>query len=94
MRANQDAETLLFLGVNFTRLQTSLPPDPSLYILDNNSPAIYRFSLQLNLDRLLKPALDNGTEIPPKPASAFAVSPSQIVFIAYRDKVFYAPLAY
>jgi hypothetical protein len=77
----------------FNQMQTTRPPDPSLYLLDPSSQAIYHFSLRLTYQRQLRP-LDNpdattSTEI--EPASAFAISPdSRLVFLASGNQVMYA----
>ena len=77
----------------FNQMQSTRPPDPSLYLLDPSSQAIYHFSLRLTYQRQLRPLsnLDsaNSTEI--EPASAFAISPdNRIVFMALGDQVIYA----
>ncbi len=77
----------------FSQMQTTRPPDPSLYLLDPGSQAIYHFSLRLTYQRQLRP-LGNpeataSTEI--EPASAFAISPdSRLAFLASGNQVMYA----
>lgn len=77
----------------FNQMQTTRPPDPSLYLLDPGSQAIYHFSLRLTYQRQLRPLDDpdatTSTEI--EPASAFAISPdSRLVFLASGNQVMYA----
>ena len=90
MRLIQSDNTLLFEETLFTQMQTSSQPEPSLYLLDPQSSSIFRFSLQLNLDRLFRPDTATDVEIPKTPVTAFAITPTREVFIAYGNQVFYA----
>ena len=73
----------------FSQIQFSPPPEPSIYVLDPQTQAIYRFSVRLTLDRQLRPDGSN-LEIP---ASAFTVNRNDhAVFLALGNEVFYAPL--
>jgi hypothetical protein len=90
--ARREEETLLFPDAFFAQLITTEPPDPSLFLLDINSPSIYHFSLQLNLDRQLQPSLYSDPPTPDPPATAFSISPSRVVFLAYANQVFYTSL--
>lgn len=92
MRPGMDDRTLIFPNAYFTQIQASLPPDPSLFLMDVNAPAIYRFSLQLNLDRLFQPSLYGDIQLPQPPSTAFTLSPSRVLFLAYGNEVIYASL--
>jgi len=72
----------------FDQIAYSPPPDPSLYLLDPQNQAIYHFSLRLNLDRQYRPLqpLAEGA------ATAFAISPTRMAFLAIGNQVFYAAL--
>jgi hypothetical protein len=72
----------------FDQIAYSPPPDPSLYLLDPQNQAIYHFSLRLNLDRQYRPLqpLADG------PATAFAISPTRLAFLAIGNQVYYAAL--
>jgi len=73
----------------FSQIQFSPPPEPSIYMLDPQTQAIYRFSVRLTLDRQFRPD-ESGMEIP---ASAFSVNRNNhAVFIALGNNVYYAPL--
>jgi hypothetical protein len=77
----------------FIEALSTQPPDPSLYLLDPGTPAIYHFSLRLAYQRRLQPQASVVTSGPlsAKPASAFALSPdSRLVFLAYGNDVVYA----
>ncbi|MEM5776412.1 MAG: hypothetical protein AAGU05_15520, partial [Anaerolineaceae bacterium] len=90
MRPIQSDDTLLFEGTLFAQMQTSSQPEPSLYLFDPLSSSIYRFSLQLNLDRLFRPDTAADVEIPKNAATAFAITSTREVFIAFGNQVFYA----
>ncbi|MCJ7624552.1 MAG: hypothetical protein MUO76_13705 [Anaerolineaceae bacterium] len=92
LRPGREEETLLFPDAFFAQVITTEPPDPSLFLLDINSPSIDHFSLQLNLDRQLKPSLYSEPPTPDPPATAFSISPSRVVFLAYANQVYYASL--
>lgn len=74
----------------FTEIQFSPPPDPSIYLLDPTTQAIYHFSLRLTLQRQYRPQMDDRA--PEESATAFAVSPNRTVFLAFGRQVFYANL--
>jgi hypothetical protein len=73
----------------FSQIQFSPPPEPTIYLLDPNSQAIYRFSIRLTLDHQFR----SQESLPAKPASAFFVNRgNHTVFLALGDQVYYAPL--
>lgn len=73
----------------FSQIQFSPPPEPTIYLLDPNSQAIYRFSLRLTLDRQFR----SHENLPEGPATAFTVNRSNhTVFLAIGNQVYYAPL--
>lgn len=63
-------------------------PGPALYLLDPNNQAVYFSSVQLNLQRQYRPLQSLGEG----QASAFAVSPTRLVFLAVDGQVYYAAL--
>jgi hypothetical protein len=73
----------------FSQIQFSPPPEPTIYLLDPNSRAIYRFSIRLTLDRQFR----SQESLPAEPASAFMVNRSNhTIFLAIGNQVYYAPL--
>jgi hypothetical protein len=72
----------------FTQIQFAPPPDPSLFLLEPKSQAIYHFSLRLMLQRQYRPLRSPGDE----PVSAFTVSAARTVFLALGNRVFFASL--
>lgn len=81
-----------FPEARFLQMATTQPPDPSLFILDTSGPSIYHFSLRLNLQRQLRQDTTSEFQLPNKTATAFAISPSRLVFMAFGNEVFFGPL--
>jgi hypothetical protein len=77
-------------GLSFSQLAFTELPDSALHILDNNSPSIYKFGVQLNLYRILNIDAAQGYDLPHSKPTAFTVSPEQVVFLVYGDELFYA----
>jgi hypothetical protein len=77
----------------FMEVKSTLPPDPSLFLLDSDSQAIYHFSLRLAYIRQYRPQIDLGSIITAAaaPASSFGLSPdNRVVFMALGNQVIYA----
>jgi hypothetical protein len=74
----------------FAKIQNTLPPDPSLFLLEPATRAIYHFSLRnLSFQRQYMP----DRELAPGPATAFAVDNIQrYLFLAIGNQVYYAVL--
>jgi hypothetical protein len=72
----------------FSQIQFAPPPDPSLYMLDPKSQAIYHFSLRLAFQRQFLPFKALSTN----PATAFVISTSRMAFLAVGNRVYYASL--
>lgn len=75
-------------GVTFGEIQFAPPPDPSLYLMEPETNAIYHFSVRLTYQRQYRPA----TPIMEGPTTGFTVSANHQVFMAAGDQVYYAPL--
>jgi hypothetical protein len=73
----------------FSQILYSPPPEPTLYLLDPNSHAIYRFSIRLTLDRQHR----SQEPLPDGPASAFTLDRgNHSIFLALEDQIYSAPL--
>lgn len=81
-----------FPDARFLQMTTTQPPDPSLFILDTSGPSIYHFSLRLNLQRQLRQDTLSDYPLPNKTATAFAISPTRTIFMAFGNEVFFGPL--
>ena len=73
----------------FSEIQFSPPPEPTIYLLDPTSNAIYRFSVRLTLDRQFR----SQENLPAGTNSAFTVNRNNhTIFLAIGNQVYYAPL--
>lgn len=71
-------------GAHFLQMQLTDPPEPSIYMVDPVSNAVYQFSLRLNLVRQYR----SSSPLPEAVASAFTVSPNRALFLAFDDQVY------
>jgi len=76
----------------FSHLAATQPPDPSLYLLEPNSQALYHFSLRLTFQQQLRPfAVLGGSGSQISPATAFALTlDKRVAFLALSNEVYYA----
>jgi len=91
-RPGHSGQILKFQGAHFTQMETTQPPDSSLYILDTSGQAIYHFSLRLNLQTLLRPEAGADTSLPSGPPSAFTITSDRVALFAYGNQVYSANL--
>jgi hypothetical protein len=76
-------------GAYFTEILFAPPPDPSIYMLEPNSQAVYHFSVRLTFQRQYR----SREPLPEGPATAFAISRgNRTVLMAVGNEVFYAGL--
>lgn len=85
------AESQGFSTKAFSRLAYSPPPDPSIYFLEPQEAALYQFSLRLSLNKILRASSTSGV-LPQRAVSAFAVTPSRRVFLAFQQELYVAML--
>jgi len=82
-------ETPIIEGAFFTEILFITPPDPSIYMLEPTSQAVYHFSVRLTFQRQFR----SQQPLPPGPATAFTISQSnRTVIMAIGNEVFYASL--
>jgi hypothetical protein len=74
----------------FTQVMFTSPPDPSLYLFEPKSQAIFHFSLRnLAFQRQYLPLA--ASKLPARDATAFTVSPiRRMLFLAVGNQVYYA----
>jgi hypothetical protein len=72
----------------FNQIYFSSFPERSIFLLDPKSQAVYYFSVLLTLQWQYQPKspLADGK------ASAFAISPNRIAFLALANNVYYAAM--
>lgn len=90
--SGQDMQDLPTLNAQFTQIQTTQPPEPSMFFLDVSGRSIQQFSLSLNYVRRLQPRTDGGDALPDTAPTAFTVTTGRNVIVAYGNQVYLAPL--
>jgi len=79
----------LIEGAFFSQINFSPPPEPTIYMLDPISQAIYRFSVRLTLDRQFR----SQESLSEDPATTFTIDRNNhAIFLAFGNQVYYAPL--
>lgn len=92
-RAGMEPAPLTFPGAQLNQIQTTLPPDPSLFALDISGQAVYHLSQRrLNLQHIYMNKAESDFPFPNQSATAFAVTPNRRVLVAVGSQVFFAPL--
>jgi len=79
-------------GVDFTQIQTTQPPDPSIFFMDSANSAIYHYSLALNMQKQIKPNFVGSFEKPDEGLTAFTVSPYGLIHFAFGYQLFFGYL--
>ena len=77
-----------FEGALFSRLAIDPLNRQSLYVLDQNNSAVYRLSLRLFLDKVIR--ANSATHLPSGQPSAFVVTTNQYLLVAYGNRLFVA----
>jgi hypothetical protein len=81
-----------FPEAQFIQMRMTDAPDSSLYLLDAKSDTVYHFSYARSLQRILHPRMDDGSDSTKMVPTAFAVSPSRLLFIAYSNQIYYGQI--
>ena len=92
LRQGRNIKPLKFPQSQFTEMQGTIPPDPSIFLLDLIGPTIHHFSMQLNLQRQIRPQPYGDTYLPRSAPTAFNISPARTLFLAYGNQLFHAEL--
>jgi|YNPNPStandDraft_1061719.scaffolds.fasta_scaffold00009_14 hypothetical protein len=88
MRTGKSGEPIEFSDEKVIQIVTTAPPDPSVYLLNQQSVSIYHFSLKLNLQFILRPQQDDDYFIPNEPPTAFTITPDHQILIAFGYQIF------
>ncbi len=91
-RLGREKSPWIFLDSRFIEMQTTHLPNSSIYILDEVNRAVYQLSYQLNLEASLKVMPSRTYPIPNQAPTAFAVSTSQSIFLAFANQLYFASL--
>ena len=77
---------------HFIAMQATHLPNSAIYILDETNRAVFQMSYQLNLEATLKIASSRTYPIPVQAPTAFGVSTSQFIFLAFGSQLYFANL--
>ncbi len=81
----------LFATSHFTQVLFAAPPDPSILLLDAEHQNIMRFATRtLELQNQFQPTTGSHNPIPPGTASAVAVSPDHVLYLAVDGQIYFA----
>ena len=92
MRTGQIPEPISFPEANFIQMRLTAAPDSSIYLLDTTAKALFHFSLQRNLQKILHPRFVDGTNLDMLSPTAIAVSSGRIAFMAFGSQIYYSPM--
>ncbi len=79
-------------GVDFTQIQTTQPPDPSVFFMDSQNSAVYHYSLALNMQKQIRPNFIGSISKPEVPITAFTVSPYGLIHFAFGYQLYFGYL--
>jgi hypothetical protein len=91
-RTGAVVKTTAFSNAVFYQMHMTQAPDSSLYFLDTSGKAIYHFSYARNLQGILYPRLTDGENLDKYSPTAFAVTPTRQVFIAFGSLIYYGQM--
>jgi hypothetical protein len=74
-------------------MQATHLPNSSIFILDEVNRAVFQLSYQLNLEATLKVMPRRTYPIPTQAPTAFTVSTSQSIFLAFGNQLYFATLS-
>ena len=88
-RPGKEDQVFNIPGSNYSVIQYTTPPDPSLSILDASNGDIYRFSLRFRLYERLRPDMGDF-EVESPVATAFTIGIDRVAYLAFGHQVFFA----
>ena len=91
-RLGREKNPWLFMDAQFISMQATHVPRSAIYILDGVNHSVYQFSYQLNLENLLKIAPSTTYPVPSSSSTAFGVSATNQLFLAFGNQLFFATL--
>jgi len=92
MRAGGAPEAINFPDAQFVQMKMTAAPDSSIYLLDTHGNSLFHFSLQRNLQRILTPGYLEEEAAPKNEATAVAISPGRLIFVAFGNQVYYGTM--
>lgn len=90
--AGQTPQEVTTMNAQFSQIQATQPPEPSLYFLDVSGRAVYQFSMSLTFVRRMQPTTSSDNPLPNTAPTALAVTGGRNLIVAYDNRVFVAAL--
>lgn len=81
--------TQTITGTKFVQIQTTQPPDPSIYFMDQLNGSVYHFSLAMNMQKQIRPDFVSLQSAPQGDLTAFAVSPYGVIHFAFGHALYF-----
>lgn len=92
-RVGREAAPLRFEDARFIQIQSTQPPDPSLFILDDAGTSIYHFSLRkLNYQRQYRQQINSDFPFPNQLPTSFVITPNRRIIIAFKNQVYFGAI--
>lgn len=91
-RMGRERNPKVMPDTSFTQMQSITAPDPSLYLLDSKSSAIYRFSVVMNFQEQMRPSGLGSTPLPQREPTAFTIATRRMAVLAYGNQLFMAQM--
>lgn len=91
-RLGHEKSPWIFMDSHFISMQATHLPNSAIYILDDANRAVFQMSYQLNLEATLKIAPSRAYPAPARAPTAFGVSTTQYLFLAFDNQLYFANL--
>lgn len=91
-RSGQTKDVTTFPEANFILMRLTQAPDSSIYLLDNKANTVFHFSYARSLQRVLHPRISEGDGSSALTPTAFSISSGRMVFMAYKNELFYGQM--
>lgn len=84
-------DTDLFSQAHITQMMFTVPPDPSILLLDADNQSVLRFTPHsLELQNQLRPTTGVGNPVSQGSIDAMTTGPNHVLYFAIKDKVYFA----
>jgi hypothetical protein len=91
-RLGHEKSPWIFMDSHFIAMQPTHLANSSIYILDDANRAVFQMSYQLNLEATLKVLASRTYPIPSQAPTAFGISTSRFIFLAFGSQLYFANL--
>lgn len=91
-RSGKVSQVTTFPEADFVLMHLTQAPDSSIYLLDAKGNTVFHFSYARSLQRVLHPRITDGIDVTSQAPTAFTISPGRVVFMAYKNELFYGQM--